>query len=49
MDKQERDALVVRLYRYGKNIAEVSREVGINKVTVSKILARHGVPIRPGR
>ncbi|UOT06793.1 helix-turn-helix domain-containing protein [Rhodococcus opacus] len=40
-------AQLVERYQAGALIKELAREFGINRQTVSKLLARAGVPLRP--
>lgn len=47
--KAERDLLAIRLYQSGKGALTVSRQLGISKKTVFKILADNGIPTDKNR
>lgn len=43
-DQAERTAVVTALGHYGRNLSEVARNLGISRVTLYRLLEKHGIP-----
>ncbi len=45
----ERDAIQASLLRNGNNISHAARELGISRITLYRLLSKHGIPLpKPG-